>query len=204
MEDAAKEAIGNKPIIIDYQGASKQYKESSGALLFTFGFALLIVYLTLAAQFESFVHPAVIMVTAPLAMAGGAFGLFMFDQTLNIYSQIGFVILIALSAKNGILIVEFANQLRDEGRDVRSAITEAAQMRLRPILMTSIATIAGRHAARARPWRGNREPRRHRHRDRVRRRHRHDVHASGRAGRLRLCGALHQIAGNDQARDRGL
>lgn len=143
MEDAAKEAIGDKPIVIDYQGASKQYKESSGALLFTFGFALLIVYLTLAAQFESFVHPAVIMVTAPLAMAGGAFGLFMFDQTLNIYSQIGFVILIALSAKNGILIVEFANQLRDEGRDVRSAIIEAAQMRLRPILMTSIATMAG-------------------------------------------------------------
>jgi len=83
------------------------------------------------------------MVTAPLAMAGGAFGLYMFDGTLNIYSQIGFVILIALAAKNGILIVEFANQLRDEGRDVRSAIVEAAQLRLRPILMTSIATIAG-------------------------------------------------------------
>jgi multidrug efflux pump len=143
MDAAAKEAIGGKPIIVDYQGNSKQYRESSGALLFTFGFALLIVYLTLAAQFESFVHPAVIMVTAPLAMAGGAFGLYMFDGTLNIYSQIGFVILIALAAKNGILIVEFANQLRDEGRDVRSAIVEAAQLRLRPILMTSIATIAG-------------------------------------------------------------
>ena len=143
MEDAAREAIGDSPIIIDYQGAAKQYKESSGALLFTFAFALLIVYLTLAAQFESFVHPAVIMLTAPLAVAGGAFGLFMLDGTLNIYSQIGFVILIALATKNGILIVEFANQLRDEGHDIRSAVLEASQMRLRPILMTSIATMAG-------------------------------------------------------------
>ena len=112
-------------------------------MLFTFAFALLIVYLTLAAQFESFVHPAVIMLTAPLAVAGGAFGLFMLDGTLNIYSQIGFVILIALATKNGILIVEFANQLRDEGHDIRSAVLEASQMRLRPILMTSIATMAG-------------------------------------------------------------
>ncbi|MET0546662.1 MAG: efflux RND transporter permease subunit [Caulobacterales bacterium] len=143
LETIAKEEIGTAPIMIDYQGASKQFKDSSGALLFTFGFALLIVYLTLAAQFESFVHPGVIMLTAPLAVAGGAFGLFLFDGTLNIYSQIGFIILIALAAKNGILIVEFANQLRDEGKSIRDSIREASELRLRPILMTSIATIAG-------------------------------------------------------------
>jgi multidrug efflux pump len=97
----------------------------------------------LAAQFESFVHPFVIMLAVPLAVTGGLFGLFLFDQTLNIYSQIGLIILIALSAKNGILIVEFANQMRDEGHSIRDAILEACDLRLRPVLMTSIATIVG-------------------------------------------------------------
>jgi len=103
----------------------------------------LIVFLTLAAQFESFVHPITIMITVPLAIAGGLFGLYAAGFTLNIYSQIGLIILVALAAKNGILIVEFANQLRDEGRSVRDAIAEAADLRLRPILMTSVATVAG-------------------------------------------------------------
>ena len=111
--------------------------------MFAFGFALLIVFLVLAAQFESFVHPLVIMLTVPLAVAGGVFGLFLFDNSFNIYSQIGLIILIALAAKNGILLVEFANQLRDEGRDIRKAILEASDLRLRPILMTSIATVIG-------------------------------------------------------------
>jgi multidrug efflux pump len=143
LEGLAREEIGSQKIAIGYQGAAKQFKDSTGAILFAFGFALLIVFLVLAAQFESFVHPLVIMLTVPLAVSGGVFGLFMFDNSFNIYSQIGLIILIALAAKNGILIVEFANQLRDEGRDIRTAILEASELRLRPILMTSVATAIG-------------------------------------------------------------
>ncbi len=143
LEDAARQEIGDQPIAIDYQGAARQFKQASGAIIFAFGFALLIVFLVLAAQFESFIHPLVIMMTVPLALAGGLFGLFLFDNTLNIYSQIGLIILIALAAKNGILIVEFANQLRDEGRSIRDAIMEASDLRIRPILMTNLATIVG-------------------------------------------------------------
>jgi multidrug efflux pump len=143
LEGAARAEIGTQNISIGYQGAAKQFKDSTGAIVFAFGFALLIVFLVLAAQFESFVHPLVIMLTVPLAVAGGVFGLFLFDNSFNIYSQIGLIILIALAAKNGILLVEFANQLRDEGRDIREAILEASDLRLRPILMTSIATVIG-------------------------------------------------------------
>jgi multidrug efflux pump len=128
---------------IDYTGQAKLYKDSGSAIGFAFGLAILIVFLTLAAQFESFVHPVTIMATVPLAIAGGLFGLYAAGFTLNIYSQIGLIILVALAAKNGILIVEFANQLRDEGRSARDAIVESADLRLRPILMTSIATVAG-------------------------------------------------------------
>jgi multidrug efflux pump len=143
MEQAARAEIGDQPIALDYSGAARQFKQSSGAIGFAFGFALVVVFLLLAAQFESFIHPLVIMVTVPLAIAGGLFGLYLFDGTLNIYSQIGLIILIALAAKNGILIVEFANQLRDEGKAVRDAILEASDLRLRPVLMTSIATVIG-------------------------------------------------------------
>lgn len=143
LEQISLEEIGDQPIAIDYTGQARQFKQASGAILFAFGFALLVVFLVLAAQFESFVHPVVIMLAVPLAVMGGLFGLFLFDNTLNIYSQIGLIILIALGAKNGILIVEFANQLRDEGKSIREAIIEAADLRVRPILMTSIATIVG-------------------------------------------------------------
>ncbi|HRP09748.1 MAG TPA: efflux RND transporter permease subunit [Terricaulis sp.] len=143
LEQMARAEIGEAPITLDYAGAARQYRQASGAILFAFGFALLIVFLVLAAQFESFVHPFVIMLAVPLAVTGGLFGLLLFDETLNIYSQIGLIILIALAAKNGILIVEFANQMRDEGRSVRDAILEASDLRLRPVLMTSIATIIG-------------------------------------------------------------
>jgi multidrug efflux pump len=143
LEQIATTEIGDQPISIDYTGQARQFKQASGAIIFAFGFALLVVFLVLAAQFESFVHPIVIMLAVPLAVMGGLFGLFLFDNTLNIYSQIGLIILIALGAKNGILIVEFANQLRDEGKSVREAIIEAADLRVRPILMTSIATIVG-------------------------------------------------------------
>lgn len=143
LEQVAREEIGDQPISIDYAGQARQFRQATGAIGFAFVFALIIVYLVLAAQFESFVHPFVIMLSVPLALMGGLFGLFLFDDTLNIYSQIGLIILIALAAKNGILIVEFANQMRDEGRSIRDAILEAADLRMRPVLMTSIATMAG-------------------------------------------------------------
>ncbi|HEU5467753.1 MAG TPA: efflux RND transporter permease subunit [Steroidobacteraceae bacterium] len=128
---------------LDYKGQSREYRTAGGAVLFTFAMALLIVYLVLAAQFESFIHPLVIMLTVPLAVLGALIGLAVSGGTLNLFSQIGIVMLIGLAAKNGILIVDFANQLRDEGRSVRDAIVEAAAVRLRPILMTSIATMVG-------------------------------------------------------------
>ncbi|MEQ1865622.1 MAG: efflux RND transporter permease subunit, partial [Micropepsaceae bacterium] len=128
---------------IDYKGQSLEYKESSSSLAFTFGLALLVVLLVLAAQFESIVHPFIIILTVPLAVAGALFGLWASGSTLNIYSQIGIVMLVGLAAKNGILIVEFANQLRDQGRDIRTALVEASVTRFRPILMTSLATSMG-------------------------------------------------------------
>ncbi len=128
---------------LDYKGESREYLNAGGAVVLTFGLALLIVYLVLAAQFESFIHPLVIMLTVPLAILGALIGLWVTGGTLNLFSQIGIVMLIGLAAKNGILIVEFANQLRDEGFSINEAIAESAAVRLRPILMTSIATIAG-------------------------------------------------------------
>ncbi len=128
---------------VDWKGESREFRKAGGAVLITFALALLVVYLVLAAQFESFIHPLVIMLTVPLGVAGALLGLWVAGSTLNLYSQIGIVMLVGLAAKNGILIVEFANQLRDEGRDVREAIIESCAVRLRPILMTSIATIMG-------------------------------------------------------------
>ena len=128
---------------VGYRGESQAFKEAGGSILVVFALTILIVYLLLAAQFESFVHPAVIITTVPLAVAGGVVGLAVMGQTLNLYSQVGIVMLVGLAAKNGILIVEFANQLRDQGRDIDTAIREASGRRLRPILMTSIAMVAG-------------------------------------------------------------
>jgi multidrug efflux pump len=105
--------------------------------------ALLLVFLVLAAQFESWIHPAVIMLTVPLAALGGLFGLLIAGSTVNTYSEIGLIILIGIASKNGILIVEFANQLRDEGRSIHDAVIEAAALRLRPIIMTSISAAFG-------------------------------------------------------------
>lgn len=128
---------------IGYKGESREYKESGSALLFALIFAIVVIYLVLAAQFESFVHPLVIILTVPLAVGGAALGLHIMGITLNIFSQVGIIMLVGLATKNGILIVEFANQLRDEGYTVREAIITASERRLRPILMTSIATVAG-------------------------------------------------------------
>ncbi|MES2034015.1 MAG: efflux RND transporter permease subunit [Pseudomonadota bacterium] len=124
-------------------GQAKDYLEASGAVGLAFGMALLLVFLVLAAQFESWIHPAVIMLTVPLAALGGLFGLLLTGQTINTYSQIGLIILIGVAAKNGILIVEFANQLRDQGRSIRDAVIEASVLRLRPIVMTSITAAFG-------------------------------------------------------------
>jgi len=128
---------------VDYKGESLEYKESAGATYFTFGLALLVVFLVLAAQFESFVHPLIIMVTVPLALAGGLLGLLLTSKTMNIYSQIGVVMLIGISAKNGVLIVEFINQLRDDGVEFVNAIVDGARIRFRPVVMTTVSTLMG-------------------------------------------------------------
>ncbi|RYD62971.1 MAG: efflux RND transporter permease subunit, partial [Sphingomonadales bacterium] len=128
---------------VGYKGESLSFRQTGSAIIIVFLLTIVIVYLVLAAQFESFVHPAIIILTVPLALAGGLLGLWIMRDTLNIYSQVGIVMLVGLAAKNGILIVEFANQLRDEGRDVAAAVMEASRRRLRPILMTSVAMIAG-------------------------------------------------------------
>lgn len=128
---------------IDYKGESRDLIESEGSLAFVFGLALLVVFLVMAAQFESFRHPLVIILTVPLAIVGALAGLAWTDGSLNIYSQIGIVMLIGLAAKNGILIVEFANQLRDKQETHREALLKACALRLRPILMTALSTAMG-------------------------------------------------------------
>ncbi|MBN8836979.1 MAG: efflux RND transporter permease subunit [Sphingobacteriia bacterium] len=124
-------------------GPSRDYAESSSNILFAFGLALILIYLVLSAQFESFLDPFTIMITVPLALAGALLSLYVFKQTLNIFSEIGMIMLIGLVTKNGILIVEFANQKREHGLPKLEAVVEAATQRLRPILMTSLATSLG-------------------------------------------------------------
>lgn len=127
----------------DYKGESREFKESGYAIYITFAFALIAVYLFLAAQFENWIHPFVIMMAVPLAIVGALWGLFLSGATLNIYTQIGLIMLVGLAAKNGILIVEFANQLRDEGQEFLTALKNACAARLRPIVMTSVAASVG-------------------------------------------------------------
>ena len=128
---------------ISYDGESRELKQSGGKLWLTFAFALVIVYLVLAAQFESFVHPLVILATVPLAITGALLGLWLFGSSINVFSQIGAIMLIGIACKNGILIVEFANQLKDKGKDHVEAVLESATIRLRPVLMTSLCTAFG-------------------------------------------------------------
>jgi multidrug efflux pump len=128
---------------INYDGESREFKQTGSTIYFTFLLSLVIGYLVLAAQFESFKHPLIIMTTVPLAIAGALIGLSVFGSTVNIFSQIGAIMLIGLAAKNGILIVEFANQLRDRGLELTEAIVESATTRLRPVLMTSMCTAFG-------------------------------------------------------------
>jgi multidrug efflux pump len=138
--EVAKQPPGHS---IKWGGGSRDYLEAGGAFGLAFGMALLLVFLVLAAQFESWIHPAVIMLTVPVAALGGLFGLLISGSTVNTYSQIGLLILVGVAAKNGILIVEFANQLRDQGLTIREAVIESASLRLRPIIMTSISAAAG-------------------------------------------------------------
>lgn len=124
-------------------GTSKEYEDSSSSLMFAFLLALVLIYLILAAQFESYIDPLIIMFTVPLALAGAVLSLWIFGQTINIFSQIGVIVLIGIVTKNGILIVEFANQRKAAGLNIRDAVIDAATRRLRPILMTSLATALG-------------------------------------------------------------
>ncbi|RYH02553.1 efflux RND transporter permease subunit [Salipiger sp. IMCC34102] len=128
---------------ISYSGQAESFQNTSGGIATTFALALLIVFLVLAAQFESFIQPVVILLSVPLAAAGALITLFVLGEAINIYTQVGMVMLIGLMAKNGILIVEFANQLRTRGMGVREAVIEAATVRLRPILMTVMSTVLG-------------------------------------------------------------
>jgi len=152
------EAIGRKVLpdeaAFDYKGQSLDYKRAGESILFVFGFGVLVVFLVLAAQFESWVHPFVIMLCVPATIGGGLLGIWLTGNTLNIYTQIGLIMLVGLAAKNGILIVEFANQLRDQGQEFHSALKEAAITRFRPIVMTSLTAIAGGHSTDLQPWRG--------------------------------------------------
>lgn len=141
--ERAKEKVLDDTFTTDLGGESRDFVESSSNTLFAFGLALLLIYLILAAQFESFIDPFIIILTVPMAVAGALLSLWLFGQTWNIFSQIGTIMLIGLVTKNGILIVEFANQLREEGKDKYTAIVEAAESRLRPILMTSLAIALG-------------------------------------------------------------
>jgi len=142
MENIAKETL-DESFSTELSGASRDFKESSSNTLFAFVLALLLVYLILAAQFESFIDPFTIMLTVPLALAGAIISLWLFNQTNNIFSQIGIIMLIGLVTKNGILIVEFANQLKEKGLTIQEAALSAGVSRLRPILMTSLATVLG-------------------------------------------------------------
>jgi HAE1 family hydrophobic/amphiphilic exporter-1/multidrug efflux pump len=143
----AMQAIAAKVLDPTFQtaltGTSRDFAESSSNILFAFGLALILIYLVLAAQFESFVDPFAIMLTVPLALAGALLSLWIFNQTLNIFSEIGMIMLIGLVTKNGILIVEFTNQKREKGLEKMHAVVEASSQRLRPILMTSLATSLG-------------------------------------------------------------
>ena len=130
-------------IKIDFKGQSKEFKNSSNQIISVFFIALLVIFLVLSAQFESFIYPLIVMITVPLSLSGGLFGLWLIGSSINIFSQIGIIILMGISAKNGILIVEFANQMRKQGLSIVESIKESCEKRFRPVLMTGISTMIG-------------------------------------------------------------
>ena len=142
MQRMAREVLPSE-VTIDFKGQSLDFQSSGQSIIFVFATGMLIVFLVLAAQFESYRHPIIIMLCVPATLAGGLLGLWLTGNTLNIYTQIGLIMLVGLAAKNGILIVEFANQLRDEGQEFKTALKTAALARFRPIVMTGLTTAAG-------------------------------------------------------------
>jgi multidrug efflux pump len=143
MNNIAKEVLDGS-FTTSLTGASRDFAESSSNILFAFLLAVVLIYLLLAAQFESFIEPFIIVFfTVPMALAGALFALWYFNETINIFSEIGMIMLVGLVTKNGILIIEFTNQLREKGMTVKEALIEASTARLRPILMTSLATMLG-------------------------------------------------------------
>jgi multidrug efflux pump len=142
MEEIGRRVLPEEAAF-DYKGQSLDYQRSGSSIMFVFAFGILVVFLVLAAQFESWIHPFVIMLCVPATIGGGLLGIWITGNTLNIYTQIGLIMLVGLAAKNGILIVEFANQLRDRGKEFHAALREAALTRFRPILMTSLTAVAG-------------------------------------------------------------
>jgi multidrug efflux pump len=152
LEKSAQEVVGTSGKT-ELDGQSREFRESGQQLLMIFLLALAFIYLVLSAQFESFVGPFVIMLTVPLGVIGALAALHFTGGTLNVYSKAGLVMLIGLVTKNGILIVEFANQLREKGKDKLEAVIEASALRLRPILMTSLATVLGALRRRSAPAR---------------------------------------------------
>jgi multidrug efflux pump len=142
MRKIGKDILGES-FSTTLSGTSRDFEESSSSLVYAFAFTLILIYLVLAAQFESYRDPLIVMLTVPLAMAGALLSLYLFGQTLNIFSEIGIIVLIGIVTKNGILIVEFANQKKEAGYSLNEAVIEGATLRLRPILMTSLATALG-------------------------------------------------------------
>jgi multidrug efflux pump len=142
MRDIAKTTL-DETFNTSLDGTSREFEESSSSLLFAFLLAIVLIYLILSAQFESFIDPLIILITVPLALCGALLSLWDFSQTLNIFSQIGIIVLVGLVTKNGILIVEFANQRKEAGLKKLQAVTEASVSRFRPIVMTSLCTILG-------------------------------------------------------------
>ena len=143
IEDIAKDVINKDNTQLKFRGQIDQMNESSGQTVITFLFALVFIYLVLSAQFESFADSLLILMAVPFSMTGGVLALLMFGDTINMYSNIGLITLIGLVTKNSIMIVEFTNQLRENGMSISEAVLQSAKLRLRPILMTSIATICG-------------------------------------------------------------
>jgi multidrug efflux pump len=141
-EKVLKDVAGEKATY-DLAGQSREFRKVAASTLLLFGLALVFIFLVLAAQFESFIDPLVILLSVPLAIAGAMLALWITGGSINIYSKIGFITLVGLISKHGILIVEFANQLREQGREIRDAVIEAATLRLRPILMTTGAMVLG-------------------------------------------------------------
>jgi multidrug efflux pump len=142
VEKAVEEELPPS-VRLNFDGESREFRSSGYQMYWMFLLTLVIVFLVLAAQFESFLHPFVIMTTVPLAVIGALVGLWFYGMSINVFSQIAAIMLVGLAAKNGILIVEFANQLRDRGVDYKEAVIEASAIRLRPVLMTSLCTAFG-------------------------------------------------------------